>query len=110
MSAQIQQYWKDRRMLEATLPEFVWLVATAAGAPPFVTQAAAGLAAKLLHAKSHRVASDEEVEAHHVHDATALKQARQERMRKSGAAVVVVKDVPVEEPPATSAPVPRRRR
>ena len=103
MSGHIQQYWKDLRLLEASLPEFVWLAATAAGAPPFVTQVATGVAAKLLHAKSHRVATEEEVACHHAGDAAAIKQAKQERMRRSGAAVVVV-----EEP--TSEPSPRRRR
>ena len=100
----IQQYWKEVRALEVTLPEFVWLVATAAGVPPFVTQVAAGAAAKLLHAKS----ADDEVEAHHTKDARTLKQARNERMRRSGAAVVVVEKEAGLVP--TSEPTPRRRR
>ncbi len=104
----IQQYWKEVRALEVTLPEFVWLVATAAGVPPFVTQVAAGAAAKLLHAKSHRLAADDEVEAHHTKDARTLKQARNERMRRSGAAVVVVEKEAGLVP--TSEPTPRRRR
>jgi len=103
MRGHIGQYWKDLRSLEATLPEFVWLVATAAGAPPFVTQAASTIAAKLLHAKSHRVATEEEIAAHKANDALAVKQAKHERMRRSGAAVVVVEEL-------TSEPSPRRRR
>ncbi len=108
MSSRIQQYWKDLRSLEATLPEFVWLVATPAGAPPVVTQAAAAIAAKWLHAKTHRVATDEEVAQLRADDAAAVKQAKQERMRRSGAAVVVVDEAPSE--PARSEPSPRRRR
>lgn len=103
MTDRIRQYWKDLRVLEAGLPEFVWLVATAADASPFVTQMATAVAAKLLHAKSHRIATDDEVAAHAANDAANLKQAKHERMRRSGAAVVVV-----EEP--TSEPTPRRRR
>jgi hypothetical protein len=103
MSGTIQQYWKDVRALELGLPEFVWLIATAAGARPFVTQVAAGGAAKLLHAKSHRIAAQEEVDAHHSNDAATLKQVKRERMRRSGAAVVVVDE-------STSEPTPRRRR
>lgn len=102
MRGHIGQYWKDLRSLEATLPEFVWLVGTAAGAPPFVTQAASSIAAKLLHAKSHRVATEEEIAAHKANDEVTIQQAKQERMRRSGAAVVVVE--------ATSEPTPRRRR
>lgn len=104
MSGHIQDYWKDLKSLEATLPEFVWLVATTAGAPPFVTQVASNVAAKVLHAKSHRVAADEEVAANRANDAATLKQAKQERMRRSGAAIVVVDEE------ATSEPSLRRRR
>lgn len=86
----IRQYWKDVRALEDTLPAFVWLVATAAGAPPVVTEASAALAAKLLHAKSHRIAEPGEVEEHHQREAATLKQAKRERMRRSGAALVVL--------------------
>lgn len=104
MSARIQQYWKDRRALEQTLPEFVWIVATASGETPIVTQAVSCIAAKFLQAKSHRIATDEEVAAHLAAEVVALKQAKQERMRRSGAAVIVVED------PVTSEPSPRRRR
>ncbi|MEO5926681.1 MAG: hypothetical protein ABIR70_22905 [Bryobacteraceae bacterium] len=104
MSHTIQQYWKDVRKLEETLPAVVWLVGTAVGAPPFVTEVASDVAAKMLHAKSHRVASEEEVAAQRTNDASAVKQAKQERMRRTGAAVVVVDEEP------TSEPSPRRRR
>ncbi len=103
MSGHIQQYWKELKTLEETLPEFVWLVATAAGAPPFVTQVAAAVAARLLRAKSHRVAADEEVAAHRANELSSLKRAKHERMRRSGAAIVAVDE-------ATSEPTPRRRR
>ncbi len=103
MSRTIQQYWKDIRSIEQSLPALVWLVGTTAGAPPFVTQVASDIAAKMIHAKSHRVATEDEVEAQSASDAEALKQAKRERMRRKGAALVVV-----DEP--TSEPSPRRRR
>ncbi len=109
MSGHIQEYWKEVKTLENSLPEFVWLVGTAAGAPPFVTQVASSVAAKLLRAKSHRVAGEEEVAADRAKDAAALKQAKDERMRRSGAAVVVVEE-PATSEPATFGPSPRRRR
>jgi hypothetical protein len=109
MSGHIQEYWKDLKSLEETLPEFVWLVATAAGAPPFVTQVACRVAAKLLHARTHRIAADEEVAAQRAKDTATLKQAKQERMRRSGAAVVVV-DEEASPESTTSEPSPRRRR
>lgn len=104
MNGRILDYWRALRELEATLPEFVWLVATAAGAPRFVTQAAAPVAAKLLHTKAHRIATEEEVAAYRAIESAAVKQATLERKRRAGAAVVVV------EEPATSEPSPRRRR
>ena len=90
MRGGIQQYWREIRALEETLPAFVWLVATAAGAPPIVTEVSAQVAAKLLHARSHRMAEKTEVDAHHVREAATVKQAKRERMRKSGSTVVVV--------------------
>ena len=54
----IRRYWKDVRALEASLPEFVWLVDVEGSAP---VEVAAGRAAQLLLAKSHRVASEEEL-------------------------------------------------
>jgi hypothetical protein len=109
MSHNIQRYWKEVRSLEQTLPAVVWLVGTTAGAPPFVTQVASDIAAKMLHARSHRIASDEEVAAHHANDAVALQQAKEERMRRKGEALVVVENAVVEDEP-TSEPSPRRRR
>lgn len=94
----IQQYWKDVKLLEDGLPEFVSLVAIAAGANPFVTQVAASIAAKLLHAQSHRVATGEEVAANRANDLATLQQAKQDSKRRSGAAVVVVENPPKSEP------------
>ncbi len=108
MSRSIREYWQEIRTLEGTLPEFVWLVCVAANSPEFVTEAPALLAARLLQAKSHRRATNEEVEAHQAREAEAVKQARHERMRRSGAAIVVVEETP--EAAVKSEPSPRLRR
>lgn len=107
----IRQYWKTVRAIEATLPADVWLVAM--DSPDFVTQAPAETAAKMLHAKSHRVATEEEVEAHHAREAATNKNARRERLRRSGAAVVAVEDSEGDDAPKAtskqSPEAPRRR-
>ncbi|MEO8096696.1 MAG: hypothetical protein ABI811_03275 [Acidobacteriota bacterium] len=103
MSRDIRQYWKEVRALENRLPEFIFLVATDGDVPGFVTEAAAGVAARLLYAKTHRAATEEEISAHQLGAEQAVRDAKKERMRLSGAAMVVVD-------PATSEPSPRRRR
>ncbi len=100
----IRQYWQAVRAIEATLPPEVWLVAV--DSPGFLTQVAAETAAKMLYAKSHRAATEAEVEAHHTREAAANKSARRERLRRSGAAVVPVAEGEGE----TSAPTKRRLR
>ncbi|MEP6963578.1 MAG: hypothetical protein ABI995_15970 [Acidobacteriota bacterium] len=107
MSRDIKQYWQEVRAIEDRLPEFIWLVGTDADAAGFVTEAAACVAAKLLRSKSHRVATEEEVAAHHTSEQHAVRNAKHERMRLSGAAMVVVA---ANEEVATSGRVPRRRR
>jgi hypothetical protein len=114
MNQGIQQYWREIRELEATLPEFVWIVSTDEHTPNFLTQVVAGVGAKLIRAKSHRLATDAEVEAHLANAAQQRKGAKVDRMRRSGAAVVVVNEVvnevvdAADEP--TDAPNPRRQR
>jgi hypothetical protein len=90
MSRDIRTFWREVRAIEGTLPEFVWLVSLAANSAEFVTEAPAAIAARLLKTKSHRLATNEEVEAHHAREAEAVKLAKQERMRRSGAAIVVI--------------------
>lgn len=105
----IQQYWKAVRVLAGTLPEFVWLVdAARVGETAVVTQVAAEVAAKLIHAKTHRVATEDEVAGHREQEAAANKSARRERLRRSGLAVVAVDGD--EEESSSEAPTKRRRR
>jgi hypothetical protein len=107
----IRQYWKAVRAIEATLPADVWLVGVES--QDFLTQVPAEAAAKMLHAKSHRMATEEEIESHRAREAAENRSARRERLRRSGAAVVAVDDGEGgEAPKATvkqSPESPRRR-
>jgi conjugal transfer/entry exclusion protein len=96
----VQQYWKEVRQIEATLAEYVWLAQTVGG---FLTQVTAAIAARRLQAKSHRLATPEEVAAYEAESAAQAKSATRETKRRAGSAVVVV-----DEP--TAEPVRRRRR
>jgi len=82
----IRRYWREVRELEATLPEFVWLVDVEGSVP---VEAPAGLAAQLLLAKSHRVASEEELGVQREKEVVAGKELKRDQRRREG--VVVVK-------------------
>jgi len=80
----IRRYWREVRDLQATLPEFVWLVDVEGSAP---VEAPAGLAAQLLLGKSHRVASDEELGVQREKELAAGKELKRDRRRREGVAV-----------------------
>ncbi|MBZ5675247.1 MAG: hypothetical protein LAP61_13460 [Acidobacteriia bacterium] len=81
----IRRYWSEVRALETSLPEFVWLVDVEGSAPVEVT---ARRAAQLLLAKSHRLASEEELSVQRAKEVAAGKRLQKERRRKEGVAVV----------------------
>lgn len=81
----IRRYWREVRALESTLPEFVWLVDVEGSVP---VEAPAGLAAQLLLAKSHRVASDQELSVQREKEAVANKELQRNARRREGVAVV----------------------
>lgn len=81
----IRRYWKEVRALEASLPEFVWLVDVDGSAP---IEVAAGRAAQLLLAKSHRVASEEELGVQRQKERAAGKERQRDERRREGVAVV----------------------
>jgi len=56
----LRRYWQEVRALQMSLPEFLWIVDHLGT----LVEVTAEIAAKLLHAKSHRVAAEEEVRAH----------------------------------------------
>jgi hypothetical protein len=84
----IRRYWREVRALEASLPQFVWLVDVEGSAP---VEVSAMRAAQLLLAKSHRVASDEEISVQRDRDVAAGKEIVQDRRRRNGIAVVTPK-------------------
>ena len=83
----IRRYWRDVRALEASLPAFVSLVDVDGSAP---VEVAAGRAAQLLIAKSHRVASEDEVSAQGERDKAAERDLRRNTLRQEGVAVVTL--------------------
>lgn len=93
--ADIKRVWAEIRRIEATLPEFTWLVAAtdpdlAAGGTPVIVQVAAASAAQLLHAKSHRLATEEELLAHQGVEERKKRQAFVEEKRREGIAIVPI--------------------
>ena len=84
----IRRYWKEVRELQASLPEFVWLVDVDGSAP---VEVPAGRAAQLLLAKSHRVATEEEVGSQRAKDVGTEKNRQREERRRAGVAVVIPK-------------------
>jgi len=110
--ADLQQYWREVRALERSLPEFVWLMSLDDAKRGMVggrmAQVGAEAAAQLLHSQSHRMATEDEVTAHLEKENQARKQGFHEGLRRKGIAVV---EVPVSETPSTgSKPATTRRR
>jgi hypothetical protein len=83
----IRRYWKEVRALEASLPAFLWLVDVEGSSP---VEVAAGRAAQLLIAKSHRVASQDEVSAQGARDKATERELRRNTLRQEGIAVVTL--------------------
>ena len=81
----IRRYWKEVRDLEASLPEFVWLVAVEGSVP---VEVSARRAAQFLLAKSHRVASEEELGAQRAKEVIASKALKRDTLRRQGVAIV----------------------
>ena len=90
----LRKYWQEIREIEKSLSEFVWLMSL--DHPPrgqaggSIAQVAAAPAARLLHAKSHRLATDGEIQAHQTAEDEAKRVAFHEGLRKRGIAVIAV--------------------
>ena len=90
----LKKYWQEIRAIEKSLPAEVWLVSLqnlakgqVAGS---IVEVTAAVAAKLLHAKSQRLATEGEIEAHKAQQAETQRQVFEQRMRKQGIAVIPV--------------------
>jgi hypothetical protein len=91
----LARYWQEIRAIERSLPDSLWMVsiedALRGRVAGVIVEVAAAVAARLLHAKSHRVANEEEIERHKAGQDRAKKAAVEERLRLQGIAVVGVK-------------------
>ena len=90
----LKKYWQEIRAIEKSLPAEVWLVSLqnlakgqVGGA---IVEVAAAVAAKLLHAKSQRLATDEEIGAHKAQQDEIKRQILDQRMLKQRIAVIPV--------------------
>jgi hypothetical protein len=81
----LQRYWQEIHAIEQGLPPFVWVIAE-----DCLIEVARAVAARLLHAKSHRLATEEEIEARKRREAARAKKAEAERRRREGVEVVEV--------------------
>jgi hypothetical protein len=88
----LKKYWHEIRAIEKSLPAEVWLVSLqnlakgqVGGA---IVEVAAAVAAKLLHAKSQRLATEDEVQVHKAQQAEIQRQVLELQMRKQGIAVI----------------------
>lgn len=82
----LRRYWQEIRALEGALPQYLWIV-DAAGVLIEVT---ARIGAKMLHAKSHRVATEDEVAAHREQEEAREREAAAESKRRRGVEVVSI--------------------
>lgn len=75
----LQQYWAEIRAIENGLPQFVWVIAE-----DCLIEVARAVAAKLLHARSHRLATEEEVARRKAQKAEAKKRQNIEKSDGTG--------------------------
>ncbi len=82
----LRRYWAEIRAIEAALPQYLWIV-DAAGVLIEVTSR---IGAKMLHAKSHRRATEEEIAAHGREIEEKNRVAAAEAGRRRGVEVVAI--------------------
>jgi hypothetical protein len=94
----LQKYWQEIRSAAAAMPPYVWLMSLDDPKRGMrggnLVEVAAETAAKLLHANSHRRATEEEIEAHRAAEAEAQRAAFHQRLRMKGVTIVPVAPVP----------------
>ncbi len=97
----LKKYWQEIRAIEQSLAGDVWLMSLENRARGQVAgsmaEVAAGAAAKLLYAKSHRLATGEEVESHQARQLATRRQGFQKKLRDEGVAIIPVKSRPKSE-------------
>ena len=93
----LKKYWQEVRAIEATLAESVWLAShsdprrgQAAGS---IVEVVAHTAARLLHGKSHRLATEAEIQQHLEREQALKRDAFHQRLRGRGIAVAPVDEL-----------------
>lgn len=90
----LKTYWDEIHALETSLPDFVWLMSLHNPAKGqrggSISQVSASVAARMLHANSHRLASEEETEAHLAQQDSVRREAFRQRLHRQGIAIVPV--------------------
>ena len=96
----LQQYWREIRAVAASLPPHVWLMSLEDAKRGMrggrMAEVAAETAAKLLHANSHRRATDQEIEAQRQEREKEERAAFHEKLRVRGVTVVPVSKQKIE--------------
>lgn len=92
----LRRYWDEIRQLESSLPEYVWLTSLENPAKGQiggrVSQVASSVAARLLQAKSHRMATEDETTDHQTEQENLKREAFRQRLQRQGIAWVPVAD------------------
>ncbi len=90
----LRKYWEEIRAIEKTLSDFVWLMSldnpSRGQVGGSIAEVSGNTAAKLLHARSHRLATDDEIGAHQMRQQEAKRDALHDRLRRQGVSVVPV--------------------
>ncbi len=92
----LKKYWQDVRAIEQSLPVEVWLMSLENRARGQVSgsmaEVGAGAAARLLHGKSHRLATEDEIQRHTSRQAEIARQVFEQRLRDKGIAIIPVEN------------------
>jgi hypothetical protein len=83
----LRKYWAEVNAIRRGLADFVWLAPEGEGS---LVEVSAAVAARLLQARSHRLAAGDEVAAHREAEDAARQRAFQGELRRKGIAVVPV--------------------
>ena len=84
----VRAYWREVREIAASLPADVWVTSVNGGR---VVEVPALRAAELLVAKSHRVATEEEVAGMRAEEERWNRRVAEAELKRSGVAVVALK-------------------
>ena len=91
----LKKYWQEVREIERSLPEFVWLTSVECcfqgQAGGSVAEVPASQAAPLLYAKSHRMATEEEVAGYQAREEAHKRRVFDEDLQREGVAIVSVR-------------------